>query len=365
MIPVCEPKIGTDELINVMECVNTGWISSKGAFIKEFERLFSEYCGSKYGIACSSGTSALHLALASIDVKKGREVIIPDYAMIAVPNSVSYTGARFIPVDVEPDYWTIDTKRVSERINSRTKAIIAMHTYGHPCKMDTLLEIANEKGLYLIEDAAEAHGAEYKGRRVGGIGDIGCFSFYANKIITTGEGGMVVTDNKRLADRVRLLRDHAHEKERFLHRYLGYNYRMTNLQAALGVAQMKRIDEFINTRRNNAYYYNRCLNKIGGIVTPREASWAKNVFWMYSILINNSSIIDRDGLMKYLLKKGVETRRAFYPVHQQPLYKKEYSEEEYPNSDRVSDRGMYLPSGNTLNKERMNKVIETIKEVME
>jgi len=366
MIPVCEPKLGEKELENVIDCIKTNWISSKGKYITEFEEKFSRYCGAKYGIATSNGTTALHLALASAGIKPGDEVVIPSFTMIATANSVTYTGAKFALVDSEPEYWTMDVSKIEEKITPRTKAIMVMHTYGHPCDMDPILDIAKDHGLLVIEDAAEAHGAEYKGRKTGGLGDMGCFSFYANKIITTGEGGMVVTNNEEFAERARLLRDLAFEKEkRFLHRYLGFNYRMTNLQAAVGVAQFEHIDEFVETRRRNAHLYNSLLSEVEGITTPKEAEWAKNVYWMYTILVEDSFGVSRDELMARLKEKGIGTRRAFYPIHVQPLYEEGFKGQKYPVSDELSGKGFYLPSGNTLTKEQIEKVVESIKSIRE
>lgn len=361
MIHVCEPKVGEKELEYVVDCIKTNWISSKGKYITEFEEKFSKYCGAKFGIACSSGTTALHLALASAGIKSGDEVIIPDFTMIATANSVTYTGAKFTLVDSEPDYWNIDSNKIEEKITKRTKAVMVVHTYGHSCDMNPIRDIAKSHDLLVIEDAAEAHGAEYKGRKTGGLGDMGCFSFYANKIITTGEGGMIVTNNEEFAERARMLRDQAFEKEkRFWHRQLGFNYRLTNLQAAVGVAQFEHIDEFVETRRRNALYYNSLLEKVEGITFPPEAKWAKNVYWMYTILIEKNFGLSRDDLMIRLKEKGVDSRRAFYPVHAQPLYAEQFTGQKFPVADQLSDKGVYLPSGNTLTKEQIDQVVEIL-----
>lgn len=361
MIPVCEPKLGEKELENVIDCIKTNWISSKGKYITEFEEKFSRYCGTKYGIATSNGTTALHLALASAGIKPEDEVIIPDFTMIATANSVTYTGAKLTLVDSEPEYWNINPNKIEEKITPQTKAIMVMHTYGHPCDMDPILDVAKAHDLLVIEDAAEAHGAEYKGKRTGGIGDMGCFSFYANKIITTGEGGMVVTNNEELAERARMLRDQAFEKgKRFWHQQLGFNYRLTNLQAAVGTAQFEHIDEFVEIRRRNAFYYNSLLEKVEGITLPPEAKWAKNVYWMYTILIEKNFGLSRDDLMVRLKEKGVDSRRAFYPIHAQPLYTEQFTGQKFPVAGQLSDKGVYLPSGNTLTKEQIDQVVETL-----
>ncbi len=360
MIPVCEPKLSGKELEYVTDCIKTNWISSKGKYITEFEEKFSKYCGAKYGIATCNGTTALHLALASLGIKSGDEVIIPTFTMIATANSVTYTGAKPVLVDSEPQTWNIDPSKIEEKITKRTKAIMVMHTYGHPVNFDSILEIAEKHNLCLIEDAAEAHGAEYKGKRVGALGDAGCFSFYANKIITTGEGGMVVTNDEKIAEMSRLLRDQAFEPKRFLHRYIGFNYRMTNLQAAIGVAQMGVIDESVETRRRNARFYNSLLKDVEGITLPPEAPWAKNVYWMYTVLVENSFGMERDKLMVYLKEKGIDTRSAFYPIHIQPVYAEQYKGEKYPVAGKLGRKGINLPSGNTLTKDQIRFIVETI-----
>jgi len=360
VIPVCEPKLSGKELEYVTDCIKTNWISSKGKYITEFEDKFSKYCEAKYGIATCNGTTALHLALASLGIKSGDEVILPSFTMIATVNSVTYTGAKPVLVDSEDETWNIDPNKIEEKITKRTKAIMVMHTYGHPVDMDPILEIAKKHDLYVIEDAAEAHGAEYKGRKVGVIGDVGCFSFYANKIITTGEGGMVVTNDEKIAEMCRLLRDQAFEKRRFVHRYVGFNYRMTNLQAAIGVAQMEIIDESVETRRRNAGLYNSLLKDVEGIRLPPEAPWAKNVYWMYTVLIEKQFGMTRDELMKFLKEKEIDTRPAFHPVHLQPVYADLYKGEEYPIAEKLGKCGINLPSANTLTKDQIKHIVETI-----
>jgi perosamine synthetase len=360
MIPVCEPKLGTKELEYVIDAVKTNWISSKGKYIDEFEKRFAEYCNAKHGIACSNGTVAIHLALASLGIKAGDEVIIPTFTMIATVNPVTYTGAKPVLVDSEPKTWNMDPEKIEEKITPRTKAIMVMHTYGHPCDMGPINEIAEEHDLYVLEDAAEAHGAEYKGKKVGALGDAGCFSFYANKIITTGEGGMVVTNDDQIAEMARLLRDQAFEKKRFLHRYVGYNYRMTNLQAAVGVGQMDLIDESVVTRRKNAMLYNSLLKDVDGVTLPPEAPWAKNVYWMYTVLIEDSYGMSRDSFMEYMKQKGIDSRAAFYPIHIQPVYQKQYEGEKYPVAEEIGRKGVNLPSGNTLTNDQIKLIADTI-----
>lgn len=358
---MCQPKLGEKERKYVLSCLESSWISSKGEFIEKFEEDFSEYCGARYGVATSSGTTALHLALATLGVKPGDEVIIPSFTMIATANAVVYTGANPVLVDSETRTWNIDVNKIREKITDKTKGVIVVHTYGHPVDMKPILDLAEEHCLHVVEDAAEAHGAEYRGQKVGALGELGCFSFYANKIITTGEGGMIVTNNEELAEKARMLRDQAFEREkRFWHRYIGFNYRLTNLQAALGVAQMEKIDQFVEIRRRNAWLYNSLLKDVDGITLPPEADWAKNVYWMYSLLIEDSFKMNRDKLMEYLAEKGVETRNFFYPIHKQPVYSRRYKGEMYPVAEELSRRGMNLPSGNTLQKEQIEYVVECI-----
>lgn len=360
-IPMAAPVLGEKEIQYVMNAVKSGWISSVGDYVAEFERSFSAYCGGKYGVATSSGTTALHLALASLGIGSGDEVVIPTFTMIATANSVKYTGATPVLVDSEINTWNIDVSKIKARISPKTKAIMPVHTYGHPVDMDPLLEVAREHGLSVVEDAAEAHGAEYKGKRVGAMGDIGCFSFYANKIITTGEGGMLVTNSDQIAEKARLLRDQAYEKQRrFLHRLVGFNYRLTNVQAAIGVGQFERISEFVETRRRNARTYNRLLQEVDGLVLPPEAHWAKSVYWMYSVLLKEKFGIDRDALASRLREHGIDSRPFFYPIHLQPAYSSLYHGGIYPVSERLCKEGINLPSGNGLTEEQVSQVCKAI-----
>jgi perosamine synthetase len=363
-IPICDPKIDENDIQRVVECIQSTWVSGISKYVEEFEEAFAKYCNCKYGVATNSGTTALHLALATLNIKPGDEVIIPTFTMIATANAVTYTGAKPVLVDADENTWNLDTSKIEDKINEHTKAIIVVHTYGHPADMDPIIELAEKYNLYVIEDAAEAHGAEYKGKRVGSIGDIGCFSFYANKIITTGEGGMVVTNNEELAEKARWLRAHAFGRygKHFYHEALGFGYRMSGLQAALGLAQLERIDEFISIRRNNAKLYNSLLSELGEKITlPPEAPWAKNVYWMYSILIEDNFGMSRDELMKRLEYEGIETRTFFYPIHVQPIYAKQYQGESFPVANELSRKGINLPSGNNLTADEIEYVCECIK----
>jgi len=363
-IPVCSPQFGDDEVQHVAECVRSTWVSGISKYVEEFEEKFAKYCNCKYGVATNSGTTALHLALATISTDKRDEVIIPTFTMIATANVVTYTGAKLGLIDAEPETWNMDVSKLEEKITKRTKAIIPVHTYGHPVYMDIIMDLAEKHRLYVIEDAAEAHGAEYKGRRIGSIGDMSCFSFYANKIITTGEGGMIVTNNEELAEKARWLRAHAYGRhgKHFYHEALGFGYRMSGLQAALGLAQLEHIDEFVSIRRKNAKLYNSLLSELGEKITLHpEASWAKNVYWMYSILIQDSFGISRDELIKKLELEGIETRTFFYPIHVQPIYNKQYKGQSFPVADELSRKGINLPSGNNLTADEVTYVCECIK----
>lgn len=366
-ISVCTPTLKGKEWEYVKECLDTNWISSKGRFIEEFENKFADYLGVKYGTTTTSGTTAIHLALASLGIEKGDEVIIPAFTMMGSMFPIIYQGATPVLVDSEPDTWNMDVEKIEEKITKKTKAIMPVHIYGHPCDMDPIMDIAEENELYVIEDAAEAHGAEYKGKKAGSFGDISCFSFYANKIITTGEGGMLLTDNEEIYEKAKMLKDMAFTKERrFLHHEIGYNYRMTNLQAAIGLAQLEKIDEYVTARRRNARLYNELLKNIEGITLPIEKEDSKNVYWMYSILIDMEKFgMSRDDLEKKLKNDGIETRPFFVPMHQQPLLKKLglFKGEEYPNAENISREGINLPSSSSLKYDEIEFLCSLIKNI--
>lgn len=367
MIPIAEPSLGEEELKNVTEAVKSGWIGSKGKFITEFEEKFARYCGVKYGIATSNGTVALHLALTALGIKKGDEVIVPTLTFIATANAVRYTGAKPAFVDSHLGYWCIDPEKIEEKITLRTRAIMPVHLYGHPCDMDPIMEIAKKCNLYVIEDVAEAHGAEYKSQQVGSFGDISCFSFYGNKIITTGEGGMCLTNNKELAERMRILRDHGmNPKKRYWHDIIGFNYRMTNLQAAVGVAQLTKMSQLIDKKRQIASWYKEGLRDLADqkmITVHPEMRWAKCVYWMYSILIEDKFGINRDELIRVLEKRGVETRPFFYPIHIMSPYKADDANLDLAKS--ISLRGLNFPSSPTLEKNKVNYIIEVCAKIAE
>jgi len=364
IIPVCEPTLTGNEMKYVQQAVETNWISSAGSFIRDFEANFAEVCETKYGIACANGTVAMHLAMATLGLEPEDEVIIPTFTMIATANAVTYCGAKPVLVDQEPNYWQMDIDQIAEKITPRTKAIVPVHIYGHPVDMDPLMELADKHGIMVIEDAAEAHGAEYKGRRAGSLGHAAGFSFYGNKIITTGEGGMVTTNDRELAQLAWNLRDHAFSNERhFWHKFVGFNYRMTNLQAAVGLAQVEQLDRFTDARRSNAANYTKRLASIPGITTPPEAPWAKNVFWMYGILVNAEEFgMNRDELRGVLANNGIETRTFFIPMHCQPIYWEQFKGERYPVAEQFCRDGFYLPSASSLTLGEIEYVAEVIRD---
>lgn len=365
IIPVCEPTLGGNEMKYVQQAIETNWISSAGGFIRDFEARFAEACGTRYGIACANGTVAMHLAMATLGLEPGDEVIIPTFTMIATINAVTYCGATPVLVDSELDYWQMDVQQVADKITPRTKAIVPVHIYGHAVDMDPLMELARQHGIDVIEDAAEAHGGEYKGRRCGSLGDAAGFSFYGNKIITTGEGGMITTNDREIARLAWNLRDHAFSTERhFWHKYVGFNYRMTNLQGAVGLAQVEQLDNFVAARRHNAAAYTQRLRDIPGITTPPEAEWAKNVYWMYGILVDEAEYgMNRDQLRRELADHGIETRTFFIPMHCQPVYWEAFKGQRYPVAEQLCRDGFYLPSASSLPVEEIQYIADVIRSV--
>lgn len=358
-IPVYEPELSGNELKYLTKCIKTNWISSLGGYVTRFEEDFGKFVGTKHAISTSSGTTALHLALAALGIGKDDEVIVPDLTFVATANAVSYTGAKPVFVDASHDTWNIDPRYIEKKITKRTKAIIAVHLYGHSADMDPILAIAKSHGLFVIEDAAEAHGAEYKGSKVGSLSDIGCFSFYGNKIITTGEGGIVVTNNADIEKRVKMLRDHAMSQDQvYWHEAIGYNYRMTNIQAAIGVAQLERIANIIEIKRENAMIYNSFLRDIPCIILPPELPWAKSVYWMYSILIEKTAGISRNKLMIVLKENGIDSRPFFVPMHKLPMYAHRSS---YPVATRLSNTGINLPSSTKITRADIQYIASVIK----
>jgi perosamine synthetase len=329
--------------------------------------MFADYTGHTNGIAVCNGTAALEVAMAAIDLKPGEEVIIPSFTIISCALAVVKRGGVPVLVDVEPDTWCMNPDQVRDKISSKTKAIMAVHMYGHPVDMDPIMDLAENNRLYVIEDAAQVHGAEYKNKKCGGFGHISCFSFYANKIITTGEGGMVVTSDDRLAERARLHRNLCFKQgRRFYHEEIGSNCRITNLQAAVGVAQMERIDEFVRIKTRNGKAYNRALSDLEWLQTPAEKEWARNVYWMYGIVIDEGTGYDAESFAERLKEKGIGTRPFFLGMHMQPALHNMglFKGENYPVTDWLAKQGLYLPSGLTLSEEQIDKVAKAVKEAV-
>ncbi len=365
MIPVSEPLLGDRELEYVSECLRTGWISSTGRFIEEFEERWAAYCGMRYGVAVSSGTAALQTALGCVGLEPGDEVIIPTFTIISCALAVIYNGGVPVLVDSDPRTWCMDVSLVEAKLTSRTRAIMPVHIYGHPVDMDPILELARKHGLLVIEDAAEAHGAEYKGRRCGGLGDISCFSFYANKIVTTGEGGMILTNDPAYAEKARALRNLCFQKgRRFYHTAMGQNFRLTNLQAALGLAQLERIGQLVERKRQIGRGYTERLRDVQELVLPVEEPWAKNVYWMYGIIVTEEGGLEAATLAGRLAARGIETRPFFVGMHEQPAFRQRglFSEERHPVAEWLARQGLYLPSGLTLTGTEVETVCQAVTE---
>jgi perosamine synthetase len=360
-IPISKPFIGSREKELVLDALDSGWVSSIGKYIDEFETAFARYCGTEYALAVSNGTTGLHLALATLGLKAGDEVIIPDLTFVATANAVAYTGATPVLADIDPDTLCIDPASVKSLISERTKAIIPVHLYGHPAEMDALTEIANTHGLAVIEDAAEAHGAEYRGRRVGSLGKCGVFSFYGNKVITTGEGGMLTTNDRAFYQRAKQLRDHAMSPERrYFHEELGYNYRITNLQAALGVAQLERIDEFLARRAEIMDWYRSVIAETDHVRLNRVKNWAKSAFWMICLEVDWLDEARRDVFMQALRKRGIDTRPYFCTMSALPMYK----QEPLPVSARKAQIGLNLPSYFELTRLEVKRIGSEVNEIL-
>lgn len=361
MIPVAEPDLSGNELKYVTEYVVTEWVSSLGKYVRMFEEQMAAACGRRYAISTSNGTTALHLALAVLGIGPGDEVIVPSLTFVATANAVSYTGATPVFVDSEPRYWQLDAGQLEALVTPHTRAIIPVDLYGHPVDMDAVLAVAQRHGLHVVEDTAEAHGATYRGRPCGSLGDISCFSFYGNKVITTGEGGMLLTDDEAWCERARFLRDHAMSKtERYFHPEIGYNYRLTNIQAALGVAQLERLETFVAAKRRNAQLYARGLAGIAGIVPAPEAPWASNVYWMYSILVEPDYPLSRDALMAALKERGVDSRPFFRAIHTMPSHPRDLH---LPVAERLAATGINLPSSVKLTEEQIGHICQQIREL--
>jgi perosamine synthetase len=367
MIPVNEPLLNGNEKKYLQECIDTGWISSEGPFIKKFEEEFARLHTRKHAIAVCNGTAALELAVEALGIKKGDEVIIPAFTIISCASAILKAGAKPVLVDADPQTWNMQVEQIEKKISKRTKAIMAVHIYGLPVDMDPLLALAKKYKLKVIEDAAEAHGLSYKGKPCGSFGDISVFSFYPNKLITTGEGGMILTDNDRLAEKCRSLRNLCFvPQKRFVHKELGWNMRMTNLQAAVGLAQLEKWEEHKARKKRTGALYHELLKGVEQLSLPlQKTSYAENMYWVFGILSKNKKL-PADVFMKKLAEKNIGTRPFFFPMHQQPILKKIglFGKQKYPHAEKLGKQGFYLPSGLTITKEQIQRVAECVKEIV-
>ena len=367
-ISVNDIKLTEKEIDYAIDAIKSGFISgTTGKYIEKFEKEFAKFCGTDFAVACSSGTTALQLAVRAAGVKEGDEVLVNTFTNIASILAIIYNGAKPVLVDSRKDTWSMDESQLESRITKRTKAIIPVHIFGHPVKMDTVMDIADKYNLIIIEDAAEAHGAEFLGKKVGSIGHLGCFSFLAGKIITSGEGGMVVTNDEFLAGKMRQLRSlsFGNGVNRYMHEDLGFNFRMTNIQAAIGYGQTQRAKELIDKRRRIASWYKDKLKNINGITLPSEAEWAKNVYWMYGILINDEFGMSRNDVIRGLKECGIDSRPFFVPMHKQKVFleKKMFLNDYLPVSEYLGSHGLYLPTGATLTIDNAEVIASVIKDI--
>ena len=361
-LAIAQPQLNGKELDYLLDAFLSTWISSTGKYVTQFEKEFSDYCGTKYGVATSNGTTALHLALVVLGIGEGDEVIIPDITFAATINSVLYTGATPVIVDIEADSWCIDPDEIEKAITEKTKAIIPVHIYGQPCDMGRIMEIAKRHNLYVVEDCAEAHGAMYAGKKVGSFGDIGCFSFFGNKVITTGEGGMCITDNQELDQRMRIYRDHGMSRERkYYHEVVGFNYRMTNLQAAIGVAQLENIEKTLEWREELENSYRDKLNAVAEINLQRnDLPNRKKITWLVTAYVSDEE--KRDACMKAMVDANIDARPFFVPLSEMEIYKNYVFSNKV--SKDISGRGFNLPTSYVVGKEQIDKVIAAIKTVI-
>jgi len=365
-IPVNEPSLDGNELKYVTEAIKTGWISSEGPFVKQFENGFAQYIGRNEGIAVANGSGALDIAVAALEIGKGDEVIMPTFTIISPALSVIRSGAKPVLVDSDPDTWNMDVSQIEAKITKKTKAILVVHIYGLPVDMDPVLELCHKYNLFLIEDAAEMHGQTYNGKKCGSFGDLSIFSFYPNKHITTGEGGMILADKPELAERCRKLRNLAFETSgrRFIHHEMGWNYRMTNMQAALGMAQLENIDNHISRKREIGQAYNNGLKELKTFQKPlTHTAYAENIYWVYGLVAESQELCD--STVKKLNESGIGTRPFFWCMHEQPVFLKMglFTGEKYPVAENIARKGLYLPSGLVLTEKQIFEVSEKLKNV--
>ena len=368
-IPVNEPLLNGNELKYVTECIQTGWISSEGPYVKRLEEGMAQLTQRQQGIAVANGSAALDIAVKALDIGPGDEVILPTFTIISCAAAIVRQGATPVLVDSDPITWNMATDQIEAKITPRTKAIMVVHLYGLPVDLDPILAIAAKYHLAVIEDAAEMHGQTYKGKPCGSFGTLSTFSFYANKHITTGEGGMIVTDDPQLVERCRSLRNLCFQpQQRFIHEELGWNYRLSNIQAALGVAQLERLEEFIVRKRKMGKRYTELLQNITELQLPLlKTDYANNVYWVYGVVLNDEVSLDAKILMKCLAEAKVGTRPFFWGMHEQPVFHKMglFLGESYPVAEKLARRGFYLPSGLALTTEQIETVAFTLKKILE
>lgn len=367
-IPVNTPLLSGNEEKYLLECIRTGWISSEGPFIKEFEQKFAARIGRKHGIAVCNGTAALDAAVDALGIGPDDEIIMPSFTIISCITQIIRSGAKPVLIDSDPLTWNMNVSQIEKKITSRTKAIMVVHTYGLPVDMSPVIELAEKHNLRIIEDAAEMHGQLYKGKACGSFGDISTFSFYPNKHITTGEGGMIMTDDDELAETCRSLRNLCFRPEkRFVHDRLGWNLRMTNIQAALGLAQLERLDEFVERKRRMGRYYTELLKDVTGIQLPLPGTeYSENIYWVFGVVLQSTIPFDAEEAMLRLNKKGIGTRPFFWPMHEQPVFlmKGMFKNEKYEVAENIARRGFYLPSGLSLTEQQIEQSSEALKLVL-
>lgn len=367
-IPVNEPLLNGNEKKYLCECIDTGWISSEGPFVKEFEQKMCGMVRRQYGVAVANGTAALEIAVRALGITEGDEVIMPTFTIISCAIAVTKLGAVPVLVDSDLYTWNMSVDEIEARITNKTKAIMMVHLYGLPVDVDKVLELAKKYDLKVIEDAAEMHGQTYKGKPCGSFGDISIFSFYPNKHVTTGEGGMIVTDNFQLAERCAFLRNICFRKDvRYVHDEIGDNYRFTNLQAAVGVAQLERLDEFVERKREMGRYYTERLKDVEGIILPiKETLYAENIYWVYGILLGKDIEATNQQVQAMLAEEGIGSRTFFWCMHEQPVYKNMglFKMEHYANAEYLARKGFYIPSGLALTEKQMDQVVSKMTKVI-
>jgi perosamine synthetase len=367
IIPVSAPLLDGNEKAYLQECIDTGWISSEGPFVPRLEKGVAERLSRAHGVAVCNGTAALDVAVAALRLEQGAEVILPSFTIISCATAIMRAGATPVVVDSDPDTWNMDVSKVEEKITARTRAIMVVHIYGLPVDMDPILALAKKHGLKIIEDAAEAIGQTYRGKPCGSFGDISIFSFYPNKFITTGEGGMVLTDDPQLAERCRSLRNLGFGKKRFVHEELGWNFRMSNLQAAVGVAQLERVDDLVKRKRTLGRNLTTMLKDVPGLQLPvTMTGYADNVYWVYGVVLGDQIPFDADEAMRRLATMGIGTRPFFWPMHEQPVLRRMglFDGVSCPVSERLGRRGFYLPSGAGLRQEQLLRIVEACRAVV-